>query len=89
MEKLVCSAIKFQIVGSDYFHIMCGKRHADIFETMFKLRIQYEKTTHEQGFLTSNDRFVDRYEAVDIALAAGQISDTNIKILYSEDVWEE
>ena len=89
MEKLVCSAIKFQIIGSDYFHIMCGKRHADIFETMFQHKIQYNKKTHEQGFLTSNDRFVDRYEAVDIALAAGQISDNNIKILYSEDVWAE
>lgn len=89
MEKIICSAIKFQIIGSEYFHIMCGKRHADVFETMFHQKIEYDKKTHVQGFLTSTDRFVDRYEAAEIALAAKQITNSNIHILYSEDVWPE
>ncbi len=98
MEKLVCSAIKFQMIGDEYFQIMCGKRHPNVFEKMFKLGIQYDKTTHIQGFLTSEDRFVDRFEAIDIAKNANQLSEEVIERLnrskysqqlYSEDVWPE
>ena len=96
MEKLVCSAIKFQIIGDDYFQIMCGKRHPDVFQKMFQLGIQYDKKTHVQGFLTNKDRFVDRYEAVNIEKNANQLSaefieqlgkKKHIQELYSEDVW--
>lgn len=46
---------------------------------------------HDQGFLTSTGRFVDRYEAYTIADAAGQIlvktGSTHVPALFSEDVW--
>lgn len=87
--KIISSAIKFQIIGSDYWHIMCGLRHADIFETMFNHKIKYDKNTAVQGFLTDTNQFVDRKEAVKIAWSALQISDPSIQILYSEDIWEE
>lgn len=90
MEQLICSAIKFRMINSEYFHIMCGKRHADIFETMFHLGIKYDKITHIQGFMTDNNRFIDRYEAYEIAKANGQlICEGDSRILYSEDVWPE
>jgi hypothetical protein len=39
-----------------------------------------------QGFLTSDDRFVDRREAAKIALAAGQVKE-ELKVLFSEDLY--
>lgn len=90
MSKLVSSAIKFRIKDSNYDIVMCGLRHCDIFEQMFKLRIDYDKNSAVQGFWTSDDHFVDRRDAVYIARAAGQISDDfDSVILYSEDVWPE
>ena len=46
------------------------------------------KTTEKdiQGFLTSQDRFVDRKEAADIAYKAGQIKDIT-DCLISEDLY--
>ena len=55
------------------------------------LYILTNKSMHEfgedvQGFLTNTHRFVNRYEAAEIALAAGQI-EHKTDMLYSEDVW--
>lgn len=41
----------------------------------------------EQGFLTSEGRFVDRVEGKEIAIKAGQITETKFNKLYSEDLW--
>ena len=41
---------------------------------------------HEQGFVTSTERFVTREEAAEIARAAGQTTMTR-SMLFSEDVW--
>ena len=41
---------------------------------------------HDQGFVTSAGRYVDREEAATIARAAGQ-TDSTRSILFSEDVW--
>ena len=43
----------------------------------------------EQGFLTSDGRFVDRVEGLAIALAAGQVitKHGNPNQLFSEDMW--
>lgn len=90
MEKLVASAIKFYTADSDYPIIMTGKRHADILYSMWKSNILYLKSRAIQGFLTDTDRFVDRYEAKKIAVAANQLivpeKDTYAE-LFSEDVW--
>ena len=88
---LTSSAIKFWTEDNpDYPIIICGKRHGDIFERMFYLRIKYDKKTHVQGFMTNELQFVDRYDAVYIAMDAGQIPfDFQGSLLYSEDVWPE
>ena len=41
---------------------------------------------HEQGFLTNDNRFVERDEAAEIAFRCGQIKGEK-KYLFSEDVW--
>lgn len=86
---LVASAIKFYQIGNEYPTIMCGKRHCDVFEKMYKLGIKYDKNTHIQGFWTNDNRFVDRKEAIAIAWKANQINDDKLKCgeLFSEDVW--
>lgn len=98
---IICSAIKFQLIDSEYFHIMCGKRHADILQTMFSLGIKYNRTTHIQGFLTDENQFVDRYDAFDIALESEQILPEVLEeyqekysslrgiALFSEDIWPD
>ena len=93
--KLVSAAIKFYIKGDTYPTIMCGKRHYKVLEKMYNLHIEYDKQDVVQGFLTDNDTFVDRYEAFEIACAAGQLlpeakeeyKDKIITQLFSEDVW--
>jgi hypothetical protein len=48
------------------------------------------KGPNVQGFLTDQGRFVDRKEALQIALAAGQVlnpDDVRGARLYSEDLW--
>lgn len=90
IERIVSSAIKFKIIPTEtHNHILCAKRHADILEYMFNHKIEYDKNTAVQGFMTSEDRFVDRHEAAYIAFDAGQINDRSIEILYSEDIWPE
>lgn len=88
VEKLVASAIKFTIRGSACVNVMTGLRHPNIFSTMANLGIEYDKPSHVEGFWTNQDRFVDRVEAVDIAIAARQIPASFEKpYLTSEDIW--
>ena len=90
---IVRSAIKFYL-ASDYKHknpiIMTELRHADIYEQMFNLHIIYEKSSIVEGFITDEDKFIDRYDAVYVARAANQVSiDFNESQLFSEDIWPE
>lgn len=91
--KIVSSAIKFQVLGSDYFQIMCGKRHRDVLLYMFSLGIKYNKQTAVQGFLTDSDQFVDRKIARVIAENNGQIifneHNKSMDELFSEDLWPD
>ena len=90
MERIVAAAIKAYTDEDTYPFIYTGKRHADIFEQMYKLGIKYNKNKSIQGFLTDTCRFVDRREAKKIAVKANQlivpIEDTYDE-LFSEDVW--
>lgn len=93
--RVVSAAIKFYIVDDEYPTIMCGKRHANVFEKMYDLQIKYNKQTAIQGFLTDENSFVDRYEAFEIARAADQLlpeakeeyKNKIVTELFSEDVW--
>lgn len=91
MARLVAAAIKFYPIDSEYPQIVCGKRHCNCLEWMFKHKVEYDKQTHIQGFLTEDNQFVDRYEAMDIALEEEQLLNPDDykpgKPLFSEDVW--
>jgi len=72
--------------------VFCGHRHLQCMYMMiciYKLK-QHEAGEEEQGFLTSKNRFVDREEGLEIAIAAGQVekgktySNTS---LFSEDLY--
>lgn len=94
-ERVVAAAIKFYMLDENnqkekYETIMTDRRHADVFYKMKQLHIKYDKPSHTQGFWTSENRFVDRCEAKEIAIAANQLivplEETFVE-LYSEDVW--
>ena len=89
MEKVVAAAIMVWIKDNDFPQIITAKRHADAFELVHKSNVLITKAIH--GFLTDQNRFVDRYEAKDIAVAANQLIvpiEETYNELYSEDVWQ-
>lgn len=91
-EFIICSAIKHEDTGKIYY----GHRHnhcldASNGELSWKLnRQEISKIKRIQGFITNKNRFVDRKEALIIALANNQVIDKD-KIrgndLYSEDLY--
>ena len=89
MEIIVASAIQFRPKDSDSFMIVTGTRHADCFEWMFNHKIEYHKRDYTQGFLTSRSRFVDRYEAAQIAWRARQVlEESDVYQKMYDDYWE-
>lgn len=63
-------------------------RHHTVLHEMDKLGMSPFVQPINQGFLTSNGRFVEREPAVEIAKAAGQITEPRWPpLLYSEDLW--
>ena len=73
MEKICASAIKFFPKDSNWPVIVMGHRHCNCLEWMYNHKVEYEKTSHIQGFVTSENRFVDRYEAAQIAWRERQV----------------
>jgi len=82
-ETILCAAIWVDD-GESYDHepvetglVFCAHRHHIIFDQIGvwgKVRERRERGLREvQGFLTSKGRFVDRKEALQIALDAGQV----------------
>ena len=66
--------------------VYCGLRHANV---LWQSKLVSRDPDH-QGFLTSKGRFVDRKEALKIALENDQVIDrTQIRgeNLYSEDLY--
>lgn len=98
---IICAAIWFKD-GNKYSHqprnidsgiVVCGRRHHNCFLTAFELNggkriegLSEANAKAVQGFLTSNDIFVDRKEAGQIAFDAGQISKLT-NCLFSEDLY--
>jgi len=98
---IICAAVWFKD-GNKYSHqpkniesglIVCGRRHHNCFLTAFELNdgkkvrgLDERNRTVIQGFLTSDDRFVDRKEGGQIAFRAQQI-DKLTKCLFSEDLY--
>ena len=80
--------------------IICGLRHSDCYETLYCLNPDLSKKARKEnliidGFITTENQFLDRAQAYQHALKCGQISsqlkhDKNERkenILYSEDLY--
>ena len=89
---IVASAIKFYIRDDNRYPIIwTGHRHSEILKDMFYSGIHYVKPTAIQGFITDDNRFLDRYEAREHAIDCGQLypEEVPFSALYSEDLWPE
>lgn len=96
-EYILCSAIYFDD-NKEYIHmpknietgfVICGRRHHNclaILGQVLQPHKEYKYLEEVQGFLTSENRFVDRQEAGKIAFEAGQ-TDSLITTLFSEDIF--
>ena len=93
---IICSAIyvlndkiyKAQPRNIKEGFVITGRRHSDCYNTLICLNYDINKNFEDiQGFLTSNNRFVDRKEAYNIALECGQIEERENKLLISEDLY--
>lgn len=90
MEHIICAAIRYDE------QIWYGHRHHHALEAM-KDRLSYEMNRkqmqdkhvgEDQGFVTSERRYVGREEAYKIAIKARQVLPEDGKILlYSEDLY--
>lgn len=68
--------------------VVVGRRHCDCFEQLFKHGYRFDRHESVQGFWTDAGRFLDRYDAMDLALSTGQLAKpTEYRDLYSEDLW--
>jgi hypothetical protein len=81
VEYILCAAIWYQD-GNQYPHqpknietgiVICGRRHHNCITTRSVTTID-RLCQNVQGFLTSKDRFLNRKEAYQIALAVGQVA---------------
>lgn len=100
VERILCAAIHYPN-GTVYLHqpknissgiVICGRRHHNcisIFSVLHENSKEFSHISSVQGFVTSNDRFVTRKEALTIAKAAGQVIHKIIQTddLYSEDLY--
>ena len=105
-EYITCSAIWYKDLPNQIYPpknidkgiVVCGHRHSnciDIMVSLGKLRtVQFGPDSvgeTVQGFLTSKNRFVDRLEALEIALAMEQVKQDDLYNpiigLFSEDLY--
>lgn len=68
--------------------VVAGRRHGDCISTFISLtgKRNVEPGPYIMGFLTSDNRFVDREKAAIIAFNAGQ-TEKKLKTLFSEDIY--
>ena len=86
MVKIIAAAIKKKGI------VFTGVRHGQIIRQMLDLGFLVDPeadyvTQGEQGFIDSNNVFLDREYAKLVALDAQQIDSTHKGLLYSEDLW--
>jgi hypothetical protein len=101
-ERIICAAIHYQ---DDKPHerqasniktglVIAGLRHGNCFITLEELVPDPDSSKLKAGFITSEDRFVDRKEAYKIAFNAEQIINQYTRVepneytrLHSEDIY--
>lgn len=83
-ERIVAAAMVFRGVTCT---LPAPARHADIIRAIAEHIPQSEWPVHgDQGFITSEGRFVGRNVGMEIARDAGQ-TDSTSGTLYTEDLW--
>ena len=94
-EYILCAAIHYND-NKEYYHqpiniktgfVVTGHRHHNCFMTVKILR-EPIKGDHTQGFLTNTNKFVNRIEAMRIAISAGQGGNYS-KMRLSEPLFSE
>ena len=97
-QYIICAAIWFndgkkhqhQPRNIDIGFVVAGRRHHNVFLTVADIKDcdyrDYGFSENIQGFLTSDDLFVNRKEAAIIAFNAKQ-TDNQKEILFSEDIY--
>ncbi len=105
-EYITCAAIWYKELPTSWIRpknidsglVICGHRHAHciaVLKTLAGLRtVQFGPDSvgeSVQGFMTNLNRFVERPEAMDIAVNAGQVEPTKLHNplirLFSEDLY--
>lgn len=109
MEKILCAAIWYKNIEPRAVHrpkntpggvVLCGYRHGNVISQVVALtnKKHHELGESVQGFLTNENRFVDRKEGAVIAYNAFQVNDRRRwyemtdqdwknRELYSEDLY--
>lgn len=90
---IISAAVKATVNNEE--NVFPVHRHANFFLWMKLLHCQYDKANVEQGFIDwdgSEERFVSRAEAAQIAIKCNQIlphmrEEFNPNCLYSEDIY--
>ncbi len=70
--------------------VVAGRRHHNCFATLAALKVSHKDgflSREVQGFITSDDRFVGRQEAMAVAVNSGQYKGKEKEILFSEDIY--
>jgi hypothetical protein len=90
-EVIVCAALRLN--GAEE-KILLGHRHNEIINEQARFLPTWKKlrrtSSYTQGFFTSRRRFLDRKDAMRVALDTGQVTvgeTVSPTDLYSEDVW--
>ena len=103
-SRIICSAILFKDDKKHYHQpknvktgfVIAGRRHCNCIMTMAifleddltRDRLIYLNKIGVEGFLTSDNRFLDRAEACKEAIENGQVDKDKVSgVLYSEDLY--
>lgn len=86
-ERIAAAAIR---VGGQVRHMLPPARHHNVMHRFYR-KTGVVVGPDEQGFITDTGRYVDREEALKIAVFAGQIirrsGGDHATELFSEDMW--
>jgi len=97
-EYIICSAIHCDDKSIQIFRprnistgfVICGRRHHNCYATLSIFSFDRLKHNAVEGFLTSHDRFLNRKEALKLAVECEQLKsrdDIIASVLTSEDLW--
>ena len=85
LPKIVAAAVRH---GGTVVSLPRPARHHDIIHMLYDRGNRKLIRPEDQGFITSEERYVDREEAAHLAVASGQIEGTRWgRYLFSEDLW--